>query len=74
MPLEINYCNLRGHESMLRDSVRCEAFRRAIVDTVTPGCAVLDIGAGKKNLWHVRAWRIEYEGAHYHVLPRQNLQ
>ena len=46
MPLEINYCNLRGHESMLRDSVRCEAFRRAIIDTVTPGCAVLDIGAG----------------------------
>jgi len=46
MPLEINYCNLRGHESMLRDSVRCKAFRRAIVDTVTPGCAVLDIGAG----------------------------
>ena len=46
MPLEINYCNLRGHESMLRDSVRCEAFRQAIVDTVTPGCAVLDIGAG----------------------------
>jgi SAM-dependent methyltransferase len=31
---------------MLRDSVRCEAFRRAIIDTVTPGCAVLDIGAG----------------------------
>ena len=46
MPLDINYSNLRGHESMLRDSVRCEAFRRAIVDTVTPGCAVLDIGAG----------------------------
>ncbi len=46
MPLEINYSNLRGHEAMLRDSVRCEAFRQAIADTVTPGCAVLDIGAG----------------------------
>ena len=46
MSVELNYCNFRGHESMLRDSVRCEAFRRAIVDTVTPGCAVLDIGAG----------------------------
>jgi len=46
MPLEINYSNLRGHEPMLRDSVRCEAFRQAISGTVTPGCAVLDIGAG----------------------------
>ena len=31
---------------MLRDSVRCKAFRHAILETVTPGCAVLDIGAG----------------------------
>jgi SAM-dependent methyltransferase len=46
MPLELDYGSLRGHEAMLRDSVRCEAFRRAIIDTVTPGCAVLDIGAG----------------------------
>jgi SAM-dependent methyltransferase len=46
MPLELNYWNLRGHESMLRDSVRCKAFRHAIFDTVTPGSVVLDIGAG----------------------------
>jgi len=46
MPLELNYCNLRGHEAMLRDSIRCEVFRQAIVDVVTPGCTVLDIGAG----------------------------
>ena len=31
---------------MLQDSVRCKAFQRAITETVTPGCAVLDIGAG----------------------------
>lgn len=46
MSLEINYWNLAGHEPMLFDSVRCEAFRRALADTVTPGSAVLDIGAG----------------------------
>jgi SAM-dependent methyltransferase len=46
MPLELNYSNLRGHEWMLRDSVPCEAFRRAIAEKVTPGCAVLDVGAG----------------------------
>jgi len=31
---------------MLRDSVRCKAFRRAIAEAVTPGCTVLDVGAG----------------------------
>lgn len=46
MPIEIDYSTLRNHESMLRDAVRCRAFRRAIEQTVTPGCAVLDIGAG----------------------------
>ena len=46
MPLEINYWNIQGHESMLLDTVRCETFRQAIFDTVTPGCTVLDIGAG----------------------------
>lgn len=46
MPLELNYANLRSHEWMLQDAVRCEAFRRAIFDAVTPGCAVLDVGAG----------------------------
>lgn len=46
MPLEINYWNLVGHESMLLDAVRCEAFHRALAETVTPESAVLDIGAG----------------------------
>jgi precorrin-6B methylase 2 len=31
---------------MLKDSVRCEAFLKAIAEAVTPGCAVLDVGAG----------------------------
>jgi SAM-dependent methyltransferase len=46
MPLELNYSKIRGHEWMLRDSVRCEAFREAISQAVTPDCAVLDVGAG----------------------------
>ena len=46
MPLELNYYNILGHEGMLKDSVRCEAFRRAIGEAVTPGCTVLDVGAG----------------------------
>ncbi|MDH3583111.1 MAG: methyltransferase domain-containing protein [Phycisphaerae bacterium] len=46
MALELNYGNLQGHESMLHDSVRCEAFQKAIADAVTPGCVVLDVGAG----------------------------
>ena len=46
MSLELNYSNLQGQESMLLDSVRCRAFRRAIAETVKPGDVVLDIGAG----------------------------
>jgi SAM-dependent methyltransferase len=46
MTLEINYWNLEGHEPMLFDAVRCEAFRRAIAGAVGPGDAVLDLGAG----------------------------
>ena len=46
MPLEINYYDLSIHKLMLRDQVRCEAFRKALAETITPGCAVLDIGAG----------------------------
>jgi type I protein arginine methyltransferase len=46
MPLELNYRELWGHESMLRDTVRCEAFRQALFDVVTPESVVLDIGAG----------------------------
>ncbi|MFA7174074.1 MAG: class I SAM-dependent methyltransferase [Kiritimatiellia bacterium] len=46
MALELNYSTLAGQESMLRDSVRCKAFQQAITAAVTPGCTVLDIGAG----------------------------
>jgi precorrin-6B methylase 2 len=46
MALELNYSNLDGQVSMLRDSIRCKAFQRAINEIVTPGCIVLDIGAG----------------------------
>jgi len=46
MSLELNYSSLSGQESMLRDSVRCKAFQSAIAEAVTPGCTVLDIGAG----------------------------
>ena len=46
MPLELNYFDIRSHEWMLKDSVRCEAFRKAIAEAVTPGCSVLDVGAG----------------------------
>lgn len=46
MPLELNYCDIHSHEWMLKDSVRCEAFRKALAEAVTPGCSVLDVGAG----------------------------
>ncbi len=46
MPLEIDYYDLSIHKLMLRDQVRCETFRKAIAETITPGCAVLDIGSG----------------------------
>jgi len=46
MSLELDYSTLRGQESMLRDTVRCKAFQKAITDVVTPGCTVLDVGAG----------------------------
>lgn len=46
MPLEIDYYNLSIHKLMLQDQVRCEAFSKAIAETITPDCAVLDIGAG----------------------------
>lgn len=46
MPLEIDYYNLSIHKLMLRDRVRCEAFSKALAETITPDCAVLDIGAG----------------------------
>jgi cyclopropane fatty-acyl-phospholipid synthase-like methyltransferase len=35
-----------AHKRMLDDKVRCEAFRRAIQQTVEPGDTVVDLGAG----------------------------
>jgi precorrin-6B methylase 2 len=46
MALELDYSNVHGHDSMLKDTVRCEAFRNAIFETVTPDSVVLDVGAG----------------------------
>lgn len=46
MPLEINYSDIDVHKLMLHDRIRCEAFRRALADIVTPGSVVLDVGAG----------------------------
>ena len=46
MPLEIDYYDLSIHKLMLQDRVRCEAFRMALAKTITPGCTVLDLGAG----------------------------
>ena len=46
MPLELNYKTVRDHEPMLRDEVRCQAFRQALIETITPESVVLDIGAG----------------------------
>jgi len=34
------------HKRMLDDTVRCEAFRRALQATVRPGDVVVDVGAG----------------------------
>ena len=41
-----SYAELRVHRWMLRDVVRNEAFRRALIDVVKPGDVVLDLGAG----------------------------
>jgi len=46
MPIEISYRDIQNHESMLQDTVRCEAFRDALFEVVTPDSVVLDIGAG----------------------------
>ncbi|MDA7519408.1 50S ribosomal protein L11 methyltransferase [bacterium] len=46
MAIEISYRDLWNHGSMLRDEVRCKAFRDALEEVVTPDSVVLDIGAG----------------------------
>ena len=46
MAIEISYRDLWNHGSMLRDEVRCKAFRDALREVVTPDSVVLDIGAG----------------------------
>lgn len=46
MVIESQYSAQRIHRQMLRDSVRCEAYRTAIRRSITPGDVVLDFGAG----------------------------
>ena len=41
-----HFKSLWVHRSMLRDSVRCEAYRQALSKFVKPGDVVLDMGAG----------------------------
>jgi type I protein arginine methyltransferase len=43
---ETNFAGLAEHEEMLSDSVRVEAYRRAIRRNVRPGDVVLDLGTG----------------------------
>ncbi|MCG6861167.1 MAG: hypothetical protein LJE70_07825 [Chromatiaceae bacterium] len=42
---------------MLKDSVRCRAYRKAIAESVAPGCSVLDaaVGGGILGLFAVQA-------------------
>ena len=40
------YADFWIHRTLLSDQVRCEAYRHALAKRVTPGCAVLDVGAG----------------------------
>ncbi|HYO91254.1 MAG TPA: class I SAM-dependent methyltransferase, partial [Pyrinomonadaceae bacterium] len=45
-PDDSYYAHLPLHRSMLRDRVRCEAFRQALIKSVQPNYVVLDVGAG----------------------------
>ena len=40
------YDQIATHRWMIRDSARTSAFREALMKTVAPGSAVLDVGAG----------------------------
>ncbi|OGV79971.1 MAG: hypothetical protein A2340_13215 [Lentisphaerae bacterium RIFOXYB12_FULL_60_10] len=40
------YNELWMHREMLRDQIRCNAYKEAILKTVRPGHAVLDVGTG----------------------------
>ncbi|MEN8694997.1 MAG: 50S ribosomal protein L11 methyltransferase [Akkermansiaceae bacterium] len=46
MAIEISYRDLWNHGSMVQDETRCQAFRDALFEVVTPDSVVLDIGAG----------------------------
>lgn len=41
-----SYNQLWMHREMLRDKIRCNAYKEAILKTVKPGNAVLDVGTG----------------------------
>ena len=43
---ETNFGGLAEHEEMLSDSVRVEAYHRALRRNVAPGDVVLDLGSG----------------------------
>ena len=42
----VGYDQIATHRWMIRDSARTSAFREALMKTVAPGSAVLDVGAG----------------------------
>ena len=48
---------LKTHETLLRDTERNSKFYDALKQRVTPGCAVLDIGAGT-GIWAIAAAKL----------------
>jgi SAM-dependent methyltransferase len=45
-PYAGSYRDVSVHSMMLHDVVRTEAYERALIQTVTPGCRVMDFGCG----------------------------